>query len=567
MRRYKSSRSATKNVQERDTHIKRTTNKLNTTIPATRQLSERQTSTRQQSLWRAGLAVMSGRAAGAISRRLHLGGGTSIVGMVAQRIYPPIVGHLARQLEHGSITITGTNGKTTTSSFIAAILGDAGLRVWRNREGSNLMRGIASALVIRALPNGRLRRSGRAVAVLEVDEAVLPQVVPIVSPRVAVFTNLFRDQLDRYGEVDSVMARWQQAVAALPGDTTLVLNADDPSVASLGTSFPGRVLYYGIDDAALDLTQQKDATERHQVIDTRVCPQCGSEFTYTMRFYSHMGHYYCSNCGHIRPQPDVRAVQVQSDSFDRLRMTIALTATPTQQREVVIPLPGLYNVYNALAAITTTQALGIGWEPIVTGIEQSKPMFGRGERIQAEGRTIRLLLAKNPTGFNEVLRTLFSEGIPRHVLFVLNNNIADGRDISWIWDVDFERCVGQTQTLVVSGSRALDLALRLKYAGIAQEDMIIVPPAPLRLAHSEEPQGMRRRRGMRRQQAVGLLEEDAETQRRSLFGLKNAIRVALDTVPEGETLFIVPTYTGLLEIHHELEQRGLTARYWEGRDA
>ena len=217
---------------------------------------------------RAGVAVVIGRAAGAVSRRLHLGGGTSVVGMVAQRIYPPIVEHLAQQLEHGSLVVTGTNGKTTTSSFIAAILRDSGLRVWRNREGSNLMRGVASSLVIRALPNGHLRRAGRAVTVLEIDEAVLPQVVQLVTPRVAVFTNLFRDQLDRYGEVDSVVTYWKKAVALLAPETTLVLNADDPSVAYLGTAFVGRVLYYGIDDLTLDLAQQEDAGERHQVIDT-----------------------------------------------------------------------------------------------------------------------------------------------------------------------------------------------------------------------------------------------------------------------------------------------------------
>src|SRR2546425_4288346 len=181
---------------------------------------------------RAGLAVVGGRAAGALSRRLHLGGGTSVVGLVAQRVYPDIVGHLATQLEYGSVIVTGTNGKTTTSGFIAAILSDAGLRVWRNREGSNLMGGIASSLVMRALLNGELRRAGRAMTIFEVDEAIVPQVVQTVSPRVAVFTNLFRDQLDRYGEGDSVAARRQQAGKKPPTATILVLYADDPVTAN-----------------------------------------------------------------------------------------------------------------------------------------------------------------------------------------------------------------------------------------------------------------------------------------------------------------------------------------------
>src|SRR6266568_7077001 len=258
--------------------------------------SQRTTKRRRSSL-RAGLAVVGGRTVGALSRRLHLGGGTSVVGLVAQRVYPDIVGHLATQLEHGSVVVTGTNGKTTTSGFIAAILGDAGLRVWRNREGSNLMGGIASSLVIRALPNGNLRRGGRAISILEVDEAVVPQAVRAVPPRVAVFTKLFRDQLDRFGEVDSVAARWQQTLSTLSTDTILVLNADDPTTAYLGEMFTGRVVYFGIDDPALDLATQHRADERHQVIDTRTCPRCGGEYSYELRFFSHMGHYQCTGCG------------------------------------------------------------------------------------------------------------------------------------------------------------------------------------------------------------------------------------------------------------------------------
>src|SRR6266513_3781180 len=195
---------------------------------------------RQRISLRAGLAVMGGRAAGALSRRLHLGGGTSIAGIVAQRLYPDIVEHLSTQLAHGSVVVTGTNGKTTTSGFIAAILSDAGLRVWRNREGSNLMQGVAGALVIRAQPDGNLRRAGQAISIFEVDEAVMPQAVEILPPRVAAFTNLFRDQLDRFGEVDAVSTRWQQAINSLPENATLVLNADDPSTAHLGEFFRGQ---------------------------------------------------------------------------------------------------------------------------------------------------------------------------------------------------------------------------------------------------------------------------------------------------------------------------------------
>jgi UDP-N-acetylmuramyl tripeptide synthase len=525
---------------------------------------------------RAGFAVLAGQSAGALSRRLHIGGGTSIGGLVAQRVDPGIVDHLAGQLEQGSIMITGTNGKTTTSGLIAAILSDAGLRVWHNREGSNLMGGIATLLVGRASPMGNLRSSGQAISVLEIDEAVVPQIVRKIPPRVMVFTNLFRDQLDRYGEVDSVASRWQEAISTLPDDTVLVLNADDPTTAYLGNTFSGKVLYFGIDDAELDLTAQAltSSTERHQVIDTRTCPRCGHDYTYTLRFYSHIGHYFCPNCGNTRPQPDIRAVKVQSDEFDRMRVSIATgTGDSEQMHEIVLPLPGQYNVYNALAAITAAQALHIGWEPTVTGIEQFKPVFGRGERVQIEGRTLRLLLAKNPTGMNEVLRTLFSDGVSRNVLFMLNDNIADGRDVSWIWDVDFERAVGQTGTLVVGGTRALDLGLRLKYAGIVQDDILVVPGTPLRASKKESGPNARKkqaRKNTSKDNAFGQLkmetiEQAPETGLSTRYGIAAALDEAVRLTPPGETLFVVPTYTALLDLHRILERRSLTPHFWEER--
>lgn len=512
---------------------------------------------------RASLAVVSGRTAGALSRRLHLGGGTSIAGVVAQRLYPNIVKHLSTQLQQGSILVTGTNGKTTTSGFIAAMLSHAGLRVWRNREGSNLMRGIAGALVIRTQPNGKLRRAGQAISIFEVDEAVMPQAVQTIPTRVVVFTNLFRDQLDRYGEVDSVLGHWQRAIRTLSPETVLVLNADDPTVASLGEQFAGRVLYFGIEDRDLDLTSQEGSAERYQVMDTRTCAKCGSEYTYTLRFYSHIGDYVCPTCGQSRPQTHIRATKVTSESFDRLRLCVE---TPAYQGEITVPLPGLYNAYNALAAISAAAALELAWPPTVSGIEQFKPAFGRGESVQIAGRTVRLLLAKNPTGFNEVLRTLFNTETKRHVLFVLNDNIADGKDISWIWDVDFERASNNLAALTVAGTRARDLALRMKYAGVKSQDIVVVPASPLRVEHPTK----RNRQDAKQPTLVGQettgarLAAIAPSQPvQNMYGIAQALDQALSSTPENETLFIVPTYTGLLEIHRELERRGLTPHYWE----
>ncbi|HXZ04503.1 MAG TPA: MurT ligase domain-containing protein, partial [Ktedonobacteraceae bacterium] len=404
-----------------------------------------------------------------------------------------------------------------------------------------------------------------------VDEAVMPQAVQILPPRAAVFTNLFRDQLDRFGEVDTVSIRWQQAIELLPENTTLILNADDPSTAHLSEFFHGQVVFFGIDDASFNLANDGVASERHQVMDTRTCPHCGGEYTYTVQYYSHLGHYTCSQCMRERPEADVRAVKIVVDGIDRLRIRVE---SRTQQGEIVIPLAGFYNVYNALAAIAASQALGISWEPIVSGIEQFKPAFGRGERVHVQGRTLRLLLAKNPTGFNEVLRTLFSDGIRRHVLFVLNDNIADGQDISWIWDVDFERTTHLLATLTVAGTRAFDLALRLKYAGIEQEAMAIVTSAPLRALkvthesnarHKRQHRQVRNKKMMRKTQLDGLDESTMNHGSTKTYGTSQALDSAIRQTPSGETLFVIPTYTGLLEIHRELEHRGLTPRYWEER--
>jgi lipid II isoglutaminyl synthase (glutamine-hydrolysing) len=517
---------------------------------------------RQRHQLEASLAVIAGRIAGVLSRRLHLGGGTSIVGIVAQRVYPHIVEHLATQLEHGSIIVTGTNGKTTTSNFIASIMRHAGLYVWNNKEGSNLMRGVAAALVTHALPNGQMRRTAEAISILEVDEAALPQVVRAVPPRVLVVTNLFRDQLDRYGEVDSVLQYWQKAIKLLPDTSTLVLNADDPAIANLGIDFKGHILYYGIDDLSLNLlNKQEDADVHHQTLDTRVCPVCGNTYIYDVQFYSHMGHYHCPTGDTARPQPDVSAKHIQLDTFDSWHVQLEKAG---ETHELNVPLPGLYNVYNALAAATAAQALDVAWEPVSSAIEQAVPVFGRGERIEAEGRSIRLLLAKNPTGFNEVLRTLFTDEVERNVLLVLNDNTADGHDISWIWDVDFERAVGHTQSVTVAGTRAADLALRLKYAGLPQEQMKIIPPAPLRALRQQILQARKARRatsgGGKSATRRAALSQIAQP-----YGLKQALSVALERTPVGETLFVVPTYTALLEIHRELGQRGLTANYWEGK--
>jgi UDP-N-acetylmuramyl tripeptide synthase len=456
---------------------------------------------------------------GALSRRLRRGGGTSLPGLVAQRIYPDVTAHLAAQLRHGAVVITGTNGKTTTSGMTAGALRAAGLRVWRNREGANLLRGIAAALIIRAQPSGRLRWEGNAAAVFEVDEAAFPAVVAVVRPRVVAVTNLFRDQLDRYGEVDTVAERWHTTLRGLPATTTLVLNADDPAVAALAEGFAGRVLFFRVENTAQDGTDGTDGAG--EVVDTRTCPRCGGVLAFAPRFYSHIGHWSCPACGETRPTPALAAGDVRLERLEGVRFTLV---TPDgDARPVAMSLPGLYNVYNALAAAAIGQAMGAGTDAIVEALSRFSAAFGRAERIAAGDRTVQLLLAKNPTGLNEVLRALAAVPGPLHLLLALNDRAADGEDVSWIWDAEVERAGGIAARVTVGGTRAYDLALRLKYAGISPARVEPDPAA--------------------------------------------ALEAALVATPPGETLYVVPTYTAMLAVRAELERRGHTPHYWEQRDA
>lgn len=473
---------------------------------------------------RAAAAVVAGRASGALARRLRRGAGTSLPGLVARRLDPDIVRYLAAQLRHGSVVITGTNGKTTTSGLAAYVLRAGGLRIWRNREGANLARGITAALIIRARPTGRLRWQGNAACVFEVDEAAFPQVVAEAQPRAVVVTNLFRDQLDRYGEVDTVAERWREALRVLGAETRLVLNADDPTVAALAEGErAAHALYFGVEDAPANGANGPAETDTAvpEVIDTRTCPRCRAPLTYSQRFYSHVGHWACPGCGYVRPHPAVFARAIVPDGFDGMRFSLV---TPAGEREVRIGLPGLYNVYNALAAAATGVAMGYDAPEAAAALSRFMPAFGRAERIQVDGREVRLLLAKNPTGLNEVLRALAATGTRPQMLMLLNDHAADGEDVSWIWDAGLEQVAKiAPASLTVSGTRAYDLALRLKYAG-----------APASMIEPEVPR---------------------------------ALDLALARTPEGETLYIVPTYTAMLAVRAELERRGYAPHYWEQRDA
>ena len=455
-------------------------------------------------------ALIAGRAAGFASRALRRGGGTALPGLVAEALAPGLAAYLASQLGIGSLIVTGTNGKTTTARMVAGIASTAGLRPLPNRSGSNLMRGVATALMAGADLRGRLRDGPRRLGVFEVDEATLPQAVEALRPRVLVFTNLFRDQLDRYGEVDSVAAGWRRTLESGAPSPAVVLNADDPSVAALADVAPGEVLYYGLDDASAALACAEHAA------DARWCPSCGSEYRYAALFYGHVGHWLCPGCSRSRPAPQVRATTVGREGG----RTVIDVETPVGRLSLSLALSGLYNAYNALAAAAAGFALGLNLEAIGEGVASATAAFGRQESFEVDGRRVLVLLGKNPAGLNQVLRTIAGDETEKHLLFLLNDGIADGRDVSWIWDADFELLASQPGAWVLSGTRAEDLALRLKYAGLA------TPAA---------------------------VEPDAEA----------ALSRALRETPPGGLLYVVPTYTAMLRVRELLARRGRRAHYWE----
>jgi lipid II isoglutaminyl synthase (glutamine-hydrolysing) len=465
-------------------------------------------------------AIIAGKAAGAASRLLGRGGGTAIAGLAALRIDPNIVRNLAAQAGAGSICVTGTNGKTTTSLMLSRIAATAGLSPLHNRSGSNLMRGVAAMLAEEASFAGAIPRASKRVAILEVDEATLPEIVRSLTPHAIVFTNLFRDQLDRYGEVDTVAKSWRQALAAgaqraAPDgrEPTIVLNADDPAVAHLGRDTRLPVLYYGLEDT----TAGGEAVDHAS--DFRTCLQCASELTYDVTFYGHIGHWRCPSCGNARPKPDV--------SIDRVSLADDATtleiATATGAMSITVPMAGLYNAYNALAAAAGAIALGLPHDAIVGALEGFSAAFGRQERFSVGGRDVQVLLAKNPAGLNQVLRTLAArDGAPAlHLLFFLNDGIADGRDVSWVWDADYELLSPLATSTLAAGTRAEDMALRLKYAGYG---------------------------------------DDIAIERQT----KPALVRALRETPPGATLYVIPTYTAMLEVRALLAKMSGAASFWEG---
>jgi lipid II isoglutaminyl synthase (glutamine-hydrolysing) len=443
--------------------------------------------------------VRLARAARVVSRRAGRGG-TTAPGRLLLRLDEHAIGRLGDKLEDGAALLSATNGKTTTASMLAGILERAGEHVVRNRAGSNMHWGVATALLDAGRRKGEL-------GLLEVDEAWLPKVAAELDPRALILCNLFRDQLDRYGELELIADRWAELVAQRDGKSLFVLNADDPLVADLGRE-RSQVTYFGVEDDSLALPALQHAS------DSKHCRRCGHPYEYEAVYLGHLGRYRCPNCGRRRPEADVAATRVKLLGMKGSEIELRTPSGPMQLR---FPLPGLYNVYNAIAAAASAFALGAEAAHVKEGLEKTSAVFGRVETIPIGGRAVSILLVKNPAGANEVLRTLTLEDGSLDLWLALNDRIADGRDVSWIWDADFEVLAGRVRRATCSGTRAEEMALRLKYAGV---------------------------------------EPEAITVERDL-GRSLDSAVADGTGP----LYALPTYTALIDLRELLAERGLAGRW------
>jgi lipid II isoglutaminyl synthase (glutamine-hydrolysing) len=445
------------------------------------------------------------RAVGTASRTSGRGGGTTLPGRMLLRMAPDAISRLGEPLGGRVTLVSATNGKTTTAGMISALLAAEGRRPIHNRAGSNMTWGIATAL---------LEQQGEE-GLFEVDEAWLSQVVDRLDPGLIVLGNLFRDQLDRYGEIERLADDWARMVEARTGRSRFVLNADDPLVADLGRDADGDrregVAYFGLEDTAQALPELQHA------FDAKHCRRCGRPYAYEHAFVGHLGHYSCPSCGAARPEPDVAATAIE---LRGMRGSAVTVRTPRGELRLDLPLPGLYNVYNALAALAAGLELGVDPARISAALGDARGAFGRVETIAVADTDVSLLLVKNPAGANEVLRTLrLEEGEEGLDLWIaLNDRIADGRDVSWIWDADFELLAGATRRVTCAGTRAPEMALRLKYAGWPQEAIVVEEEIPA------------------------------------------SFDAAVAAAPG--RLFALPTYTALLELHRLLSSRGLTEEFW-----
>lgn len=417
--------------------------------------------------------IFLGKLTISFSKSLNLGNGSTWPGHIALSINKNFIKDI---LKHNPnlkiILIAGTNGKTTTAKLIQTILEKSGKKVFQNKGGANLLNGIASSIVLHSDMLCALKYD---YAIFEIDENTLPLILKELNADYIVLLNLFRDQLDRYGEVNIIVKKWNKAIAHLPPGANLILNADDPQIAYLGRHLEGEqkrhLFFFGIENESITSKNHQHAS------DSTYCPNCGNKLIYNVVYFSHLGNWQCEKCRFKHPE----------DTF---------TKSP------LYPLAGMHNECNTNAAVLLAKTVGIDDKKIKNALEEFKPAFGRQEDLKINGRKIKIFLSKNPTSFNESLRTIASLRA-KNLLIILNDRIPDGRDVSWIWDTDFEDFSSQFKNITVSGDRVFDMGLRLKYAEFKN-------------FQAEE-------------------------------NLSKAISTAIEKTSKNDTLYILPTYSAMLE--------------------
>ncbi len=439
-----------------------------------------------------------------ISRLLRRGG-TAMPGRWALRLCPELLTILARDVK--TVAITGTNGKTTSSRMVEQAFAEAGISCLANRSGANLVSGITTEFVMNSSLFGRCRKE---YAVIECDEAAAVKAFGMLRPRVIVVTNLFRDQLDRYGEVTHTLENIRRGIQAAP-EARLCLNADCSLTASLADALPNEAVFFGINAGAVP------SAEKSGLSDASRCIRCGAEYEYDYITFAHLGGFRCPRCGYRRREPEYAVTAVTELRGDGSSIELDVRG---RQISAEVNLPALYNVYNAAAAVAAVTEIGLGTDAAVSALADFKCGFGRMEQFPLGKAGTKLMLVKNPAGCNQVLG--FLQGLTeRFVLVVcLNDRGADGTDVSWIWDADFEKLAALDDRLaavIVSGDRALDMAVRIKYAGV-------------------EP-------------ALVTVERDYEALTAAL---------AAQELP----VYIIPTYTAMLELRETLIRRCGGDEFW-----
>jgi UDP-N-acetylmuramyl tripeptide synthase len=447
------------------------------------------------------VGIAGARAAAGLSRFVGAGGGTTVPGKVLTSLDPDVLDRLARRLPLGSALVSATNGKTTTAAMAAQILAPR-VRLAHNSSGANLLSGVTSSLLSAKSPE---------LGLFEVDEAALPEIAKRVRPRAVCLGNLFRDQLDRYGELEHVAERWRSVVRDLSAEAVLVVNGDDPQVGDLARERAGSIVF-GLDDP------RHAVPELLHAADSKWCLRCGRPYEYSAAYVGHLGAYRCPACGHARAELDVVAREIELRGLDGVDFSLEVGG---ESRAVRLGVPGLYNVYNALGAASLSFGLGSSLDDVVAGLERFGAAFGRFERIAVADKRLLMLLVKNPAGANEVVRTLVAGGTPKLAVLALNDAIADGRDVSWIWDVDWEPLLAGLERVVVTGDRAAEMALRCKYAGFRIEAIEVVPE------------------------------------------LGPALDRGLELTFAGGELIVLPTYTAMLALRRIVAERGFVRPYWE----